>query len=59
LDGICSQLEAFLDKHLSEEDEKGNWIPETMNEDIAWNEKHYDSISNWMRTFIGKTKQTP
>jgi len=60
LDGICSQLEALLDhNNLSEEAEEGKWIPETMNEDIVWAEKHYDSISNWLRTFLGKMKQTP
>lgn len=60
LDGICSQLTALLDhNNLSEEAEEGKWIPETMNEDTVWAEKHYDTISNWLRTFLQKMKQTP
>jgi aminopeptidase N len=56
----AEKLKALLDhNNLSEEAEEGNWIPETMNEDIVWAEKHYDSISNWLRTFLGKTKQIP
>lgn len=44
--------------NLSEEAEEGEWIPETVNEDTVWAEKHYDSISNWLKTFLGKMTQT-
>jgi hypothetical protein len=60
LDGLCSQLKELLDhNNLSEEAEKDKWIPEITNEDIVWTEKHHDIISNWLRTFLGKMKQTP
>lgn len=57
---ICSQLKALLDhNNLHEEAEEGKWIPETMNEDILWAGKHYDTVSDWLKTFLGKMKQTP
>lgn len=60
VDVICSQLKTLLDhNNLSEEAEEGKWIPETMNENTLWTEKHYDNISNWLKTFLGKKKQTP
>ncbi|PSN55741.1 Aminopeptidase N [Blattella germanica] len=40
------------DNDLTEKAEEENWIPETMEEDILWTKKHYDTIKKWLVDFL-------